>query len=122
MTAPARAAACASGERCAIRAMTASSIVPGTLASRIALPSARVSALNAPRSSSIWSGIPSVRPNTAAETSLGAGSPVSRIRVVTRAVSVSVNGASFTSSATRWVMSRARQSRRLAPGATSSVR
>ena len=48
MTAPARAVACASGESWAIRAMTASSIVSGTFASRIAAPSERASALSAP--------------------------------------------------------------------------
>ena len=61
MTAPARAVACASGDSVEIRAMIASSIVSGTSASRIAVPSARASALSAPSSSSMWSGIPSVR-------------------------------------------------------------
>ena len=50
----------------------------------------------------MWSGIPSVRSKTAAATSRGAGSPVSRISVVTRAVSAAVSGASRTSSAIRW--------------------
>ena len=90
MTAPARAVACASGDRRASRTRTASSIVSGTLASRIAVPSTRASALSAPSSSSMWSGMPSVRSYTAAATSRGAGSPVSRMSVVTRAVSVGV--------------------------------
>ena len=61
MTAPARAVACASGDSWEMRAMTASSMVSGTLASRIAVPSARASALSAPSSSSMCSGMPSVR-------------------------------------------------------------
>ena len=94
----------------------------GDRASRIAEPSARASALRAPSSSSMWSGIPSVRSKTAAATSREAGRPVSRISDVARAVSSRVNGRSLTSSAMRWVMRRTRQSRRLVPGGTSSIR
>ena len=61
MTAPARATVWASAERRASRSRTASSIVAGTLASRIARPSALAWALIAPSSSSMWSGMPSVR-------------------------------------------------------------
>ena len=49
------------GERCDSRARTASSIVSGTVASRIAKPFAVASASSAPSSSSMWSGMPSVR-------------------------------------------------------------
>ncbi len=118
----ARATAWASGERRLIRAMTASSIESGTPASRMALPLERASGLSAPSSSSMWSGSPSVRSNTASATSRGAGSPVSRMSVAMSAVSSRVSGWSRISSARRWVTRRARQSRRPAPGGTSSIR
>src|SRR5437763_1791705 len=49
----------------------------------MARPFARASSLNAPSSSSIWSGIPSVRSYTAAGTARGAGTPVGRQSPVT---------------------------------------
>ena len=120
MTAPALATACASGDRWPSRSSTASSMVSGTVASRIARPSARAWALIAPSSSSMWSGMPSVRSWTAATTSRGAGRPVSRMRVVTRAVWARSSGPSRISSATRWVRSLERQSRNEVPGGASS--
>ncbi len=61
MTAPARATVRASSDSRANRVRIASSIVSGTSASRIARPSVRASWSSAPSSSSMWSGIPSVR-------------------------------------------------------------
>ena len=61
MTAPALATARASGDRRATRARIASSIVSGTFALRIARSSLRASSPSAPSSSSMCSGIPSVR-------------------------------------------------------------
>ena len=73
-------------------------------------------------SSSMWSGIPSVRSYTAFTTSRGAGRPVPRISVTTSAVSSRVRGLSRASSASRWLSSRARHSRWIDPTGSSSSR
>ena len=122
MTAPARATARASSDRRTTRASTASSIVSGTCAERIARPSVLASSSSAASSSSIWRGMPSVRSYTALETSRGAGRPVPRMSVTTSAVSSCVRGLSRASSASRWLISLARHSRWIDPTGSSSSR